>query len=224
MVYKAKELELATYYRERGFSYSEIAKLCKVSKGTVSNWFANKKFSKAVKKDNQTKAVRENIKRLGLINKARETERTHRYKEAIKSAELEYKHYKNDPLFIAGVMLYVSGGDNQDKTKIRFANSSADLHCILHNFLKNYLGVEQSRLKFWLLLYPDLDETTCKRYWQKRMKLSPAQFYKTQVVPGRSLKRTLQYGVGNTIISDTLAKYKLNRWIELAQKELSKKK
>lgn len=220
MVYKAKELALATQYRERGYSYSEIAKLCGVSKGTVSNWFAHKKFSKQVKADNQARAVRDNVKRLGLINKARQSERQRRYAEAVKTAELEFKHYRKDPLFIAGLMLYLGEGDNTDSSKIRIANSRASIHRVFWRFLTTYLGVPRETIKFWLLLYPDLDEVAVKKMWQKELRLKDGQWYKNQFVQGKSQKRTLHYGVGNTIIVSTVLKRKLIRWIELAEKML----
>ena len=220
MVHNTKKLELATYYRERGFSYSEIANIVGVSKATLSNWFARKKFSKQVKADNQARAVRENVKRLGLINKARQSERQRRYAEAVKTAELEFKHYRKDPLFIAGLMLYLGEGDNKDSAKIRIANSRSSVHRLFWCFLTTYLGVPRETIKFWLLLYPDLDEVTVKKVWQKELKLKDGQWYKNQVIQGKSQKRTLHYGVGNTIIVSTVLKRKLIRWIELAEKTL----
>lgn len=222
--YKKEAYKQAYLYRERGFTYAEIAKLCGVSRSTLSNWFAKEPFSKRVAADNIKKAVTENTKRLTSINKARTSERKKQYQAAIAAATVEYRHYRQDPLFMAGLMLYVSAGDSQDATKIRFASSRADLHKILHNFLRVYMGTEASQIKFWLLLYPDLDKSVCRTHWQKKLKLSPTQFYKAQVINGKSSKRTLQYGVGNTIISSTLQKHTLNRWIELAQKELLKSK
>lgn len=220
MVRKTKEHDLARYYRERGYSYSEIATLCKVSKGTISSWFSSETFSQEVKKDNQTKAVKENVKRLGLINKARKAERSNRYKEAVRTAELEFKHYKDDPLFIAGLMLYLGEGDNKDSSKIRIANSRFSVHRIFIQFLLSYLDVSPEKIRFWVLLYPDLDEKKVKNVWQKKLKLKNNQWYKNQVINGKSKKRTLHFGVGNTIIVSTVLKLKLARWIELAEKEL----
>jgi hypothetical protein len=80
-----------------------------------------------------------------------------------------------------------------------------------------YFGVERSKIRFWILLYPDLSEPICMKHWSKALALPYSQFYKNQVIQGRSKKRTLQFGVGNTIIVSTVLKHKLNRWIELAE-------
>jgi hypothetical protein len=190
----------------------------------VSNWLKNELFSQVVAADNLKKATLANTKRLALINKARTTERKHQYAAMVSQAETEYKNYRTSPLFIAGLMLYVSAGDIQNNRLIRLASSRTDLHSIFIRFLVTYLGVEKRLIRFWLLLYPDLDEVTCMKHWCKKTGLSAGQFYKNQVIDGRSAKPTLHFGVGNTIIGSTLLKKKLTRWIELSTAELSVKK
>lgn len=222
MIRLEKKYEQAIEFRKRGFTYLEIAKIVGVSKSTVSNWVSKKSFSKKVKEVNVKRAAKDNVKRIGLINKARSSERKSRYAEAVHSAETEYKHYKKDPLFTAGLLLYVSLGDNKDMRLIRMSTARMDLHQIFIKFLIAYLGVEKQKIHFWLLLYPDLDETICMKRWSKYTGISPTQFYKNQVIEGRSKNRTLHFGVGNIIIGNTVLKRKLNRWIELATKELQK--
>lgn len=224
MVRNEEIYKQAVIFRKRGFTYAEIAKICGVSVSTVSNWLAHQRFSKAVAKDNAERATKENTKRLALINKARTTERATRYREAVRTAETEYKHYKKDPLFVAGLMLYVSQGDNTHRQLLRLASSRPEIHAIFLRFAYTFLGVEKEAVRFWMLLYPDLSEKVCERYWSKALKLSPVQFHKTQVIAGRSKKRTLHYGVGNTIIGSTVLKHKLNRWVELALAEFGKQK
>ena len=220
--YKQEAYEQAVAFRKRGFTYSEIAKICNVSVSTLSSWLKNEPFSKQIAVENTKRAMAENTKRLASINKARTTERKGQYAEIVRLAEIEYKNYRTNPLFIAGLMLYVSEGDNQNDRLIRMANSRTDLHRIFIRFLTAYLGVPKQSIRFWLLLYPDLDEVACMKHWCKKTGLSAGQFYKNQVIQGRSTKRTLHFGVGNTIIGSTLLKKKLMKWIELATKELEK--
>ncbi len=222
MVRNQDKYDQAVSFRKRGFTLEEIAKICEISKSTASLWLKNKVFSAEVTKQNVKRAGQENAKRLKLINKARSNEREKKYKEAVRSAETEYKHYKKDPLFIAGLMLYVGEGDNKDRRLIRLANSRPEIHTIFIRFLIEYLGIEKKKIHFWILLYPDLNEEKCMRKWNKATGIPYSQFYKNQVIQGKSTKRTLHYGVGNTIIGNTVLKYKLNRWIELSTKELSK--
>ncbi len=218
--YKKEAYEQAIAFRKRGFTYTEIAKICGVSVGTVSAWLKPLPFSVQITAQNKDRAAQENKKRMVSINKARTAERAKQYDQVVQMAQTEYQNYRQSPLFVAGLMLYISEGDNTHSRLIRLTDSRPVLHKIFIKFLLTYLGVEKSAIKFWLLLYPDLDEVVCMKHWSKKTGISVAQFYKNQVIQGRSLKRTLHFGVGNTIIGSTLLKKKLSRWIELFLKEL----
>lgn len=219
MVRLRDQYEQAVQFRKRGFTYAEIAKITGVSRGTISNWLAKQGFSKQVKEDTRQRAARENSKRIRLLNKARSNQYRRLYAEAERSAELEYKHFKNDPLFIAGVMLYIGEGDTSSNRTVRIASARKDVHRIFIRFAIEYLGVPRENIRFWLLLYAGLNETLCKRAWSKSLGLRKANFYKTQVIQGSSKKQTLHHGVGNTIIGSAVLKHKIVRWTELASKE-----
>jgi transcriptional regulator with XRE-family HTH domain len=217
---KKAEKEQATSLRKRGFSYKEIAKYTGVSVSTVSLWLKDESWSRDITAQNQKRAARDNSKRISLLNKARSNQFKKLYTEAERSAVIEYKHYKQNPLFIAGLMLYVGEGDNRDPRLIRLANTKVDIHRIFIAFLIEFLGVPREKIRFWVLLYPDLDPEKCSRAWSKALKLPLSQFHKYQVIEGKSSKRRLQYGVGNTIIGSAVLKKKLMKWVELCLKEL----
>lgn len=217
---KKSEKIQAVELRRRGFTLREIAKYTNVSVSTLSAWFKDEAWSARITEDNKKRAAHENSKRISLLNKARGNQFKKLYAEAERSAVTEYKHYKTNSLFIAGLMLYVGEGDNADSRLIRLANTKADIHRIFIAFLEEFLGVSREKIRFWILLYPDLDPEKCSRAWAKGLKLPISQFYKYQVIEGKSKKRTLQYGVGNTIIGSAVLKKKLMKWIELALKNL----
>lgn len=221
MIRLEEKYEEAVQFRKRGFTYSEIARIVGVSKSTVSLWLARKPFSKKVRAENTARAARENVKRIGLVNKARAAERKTRYTEALRSAETEYRHYKKDPLFIAGLMAYTGNGDMDHTSRMRLSTSDIFMHRLFIQFAQVYLGVEKPQIHFWLLLYANLNEKKCMSVWSKKIKLSVAQFHKTQFVAQRSKAGALQHGTGNTIIGSTVLKKKLVRWIQLLQEELS---
>ncbi len=222
MVRNDEKYEQAVQFRKRGFTLAEIAKICDISKSTASVWLKNKAFSETVTKQNKKRAGTENAKRLQLINKARVSERAIRYKEIVRSAETEYKHYKNNPLFVAGLCIAMSQGDAKATGVIRITTANMKLHKLFLKFAIEYLGVPKSKIHLWLLLYPDLSEEVCMRKWRTAIGIPFSQFYKNQVVGTKSPKRTLHHGVGNTIIASTVLQRKLDRWVELMVKELAK--
>ncbi len=218
---KAK-YEEAARLRKRGFTYTEIAKIVDISVSTVSNWLAHETWSKDMRDRNLDRAARENSKRISLLNKARGNQYKKLYAEAERSAVTEFRHYKRDSLFIAGLMLYVSEGDTTHERLIRLSDGRMEIHRIFLRFAREYLGVSMKQVRFWILLYPDLREKQCVQTWMKHLKLTSENFHKNQVIQGRSKKRTLQYGVGNTIIGSAVLKRKLMKWIELSLKTLEK--
>ncbi|MBP9836360.1 MAG: helix-turn-helix domain-containing protein [Candidatus Pacebacteria bacterium] len=220
--YKKEAYEQAVAFRKRGFTYTEIAKICDVSRGTISNWLAKEDFSKQIAKNNKERAYKDNVGRIKLVNKARNAERNTQYKEILRLAETEYKHYRSNPLFVAGLMLYANVGDKKHGNLVRITNNQPELHKIFIKFAIEYLGVQKTNLHFWLLLYPEHDEIKCMKHWSRKINLNVGQFYKNQVVIGRSNKQTLHFGVGNTIIGNTLLKKKLIHWVELQTKDLQK--
>ena len=221
MVRNQKNLDQALRLRERGFTLQEIARVCDVSKSTVSKWLSGNAVSADVTKQNKRRAGLENAKRLRLVNKTLGKQRSARYDELEKSAVTEFKHYKNDPLFVAGLMLYVGHGDTNDAGTIRFSGTSIDSHAIFIKFLEGYLGVEHSAIRQQLVLYPAHTESVCMKQWSKSLKLPYTQFHRTQIIKSKK-KQPLHFGVGNTIIGSTGMKRKLKTWINLMQKNLVK--
>ncbi len=220
MVRNKEKFEQAKQFRKRGFTYSEIAKICDVSKATVSNWLKNEAFSQQITITNTKRAAKDNQKRMQLLNKARKAERSARYREALRSAQIEYSHYKKDPHFMAGLMVYVSLGDTSLSSKIRLTSTRADAHRVFITFCKAYLGVEQKDIQFWILLSGKTSIESATRWWSKQIGIPFARFGKPQFV--NPTQKTLHKGSGNTIIGNTVLKKKLLRWLELASKEFKK--
>lgn len=221
MVHNSEKYEKAKEFRKRGFTYSEIAKLVGISKSTVSNWFSRETWSESVTQSNRKNAFRENGKRISLLNKARSNQNKKLYTEAERSAGVEFAHYKNNPLFIAGLMLYMTKGDLMHPHVIRFTSANPDTHRIFIKFLKEYMGVSREKIRFWLLLCPSHNALTLSREWSKKIHVPISQHHKYQVIQQKNSKRTLRFGVGNTIIGDTILKKKLIKWLELVNKSLT---
>ncbi len=217
--HKTKVYEEAKNLRLRGFSYTEIANICHVSRSTLVNWFAKEIFSKEVAENNKKRAYRENIKKIQLINKAKKASKTAHKQEILRSAEVEFKHYKNSPLFIAGLTIYELTGDKKTENTIKLSNKNYEAHRIFIKFVIDFLGIEKNEINFWLSLYSNQNETKLMKYWKKKTNLSISNFYKNQIFSKEIHSKTLHFGVGNTIIGNTTAKVKLNLWLKLFKEE-----
>ncbi len=220
MIQNKEKYEQAVHYRKRGFTYSEIAKICEVSKSTVSNWLAQQSFSKAIKRTNVATAARDNKKRLALMQKVKQAERNKNYQVAERNAATEYKHYKKDQLFIAGVQLYMGVGDVGDDHKIRVTSNRFENHAVFIQFAIMYMGVAKQDIQFWLLLSGKTALEPTMKWWAKQLKIPLGRFGKTQFVNSQS--KALHKGTGNTIIGNTVLKKKLMVWVALLKEELLK--
>jgi predicted transcriptional regulator len=217
MVRNQGKYDQAISLRKRGFTLAEIAKYCDISKSTASKWLQDQAFSGQITKQNKERAGKENAKRLKLIAKARGGERVKRYADAVASAKVEFVHYKQNPLFVAGLTAYMASGDMTDSPTIRLSHASVDVHRLFVKFSVQFLGIDKTKIHLWLLLYGNTSEEKAMKLWSKSTTLPYSQFYKNQFVNKESVK-TLHSGVGNTIIGSTYHKQKLKAWVRLAQK------
>jgi transcriptional regulator with XRE-family HTH domain len=219
MVRNEEQYQKARALRARGFSYSEIARLCGCSKSTLSSWFSGETFSSAVTRANRLSAAKENAKRLSLLHKARKREHEKHTRTQLMSAVTEFKHYRSSPAFIAGLMAYICNGNHQPRGPMTLSSADPLVQKAFVTFAKEYLGVSRETIKMWLLLYDNHDEERSMRLWAKQLGLPLGAFYKNQFAKHSPQQLTLHDGVLNTIIGSTVLKQKLFLWIELYRKE-----
>lgn len=211
---KTKIFEL----RKAGKTYREIQKESGgISRSTLSEWFKNEEWSKNIRKSNTERLIKISIENLKRLNDGRRIMLDKKYKEVEKEAKKEFNLFQKDPLFFAGLMLYVGEGDKRTKGIIRIANIDFFIHRIFIKFLITFMKVKIENLRLSILLYPDLNIDICKKKWSRELGIPMKNFYKPQVIIGRSKVKRLHFGVGSIIISNSFLKRKLLLWIELSK-------
>ncbi len=210
---KEKVFEL----RKQGKTYREIQQLVIISRATLTAWFKNEEWSNHVKKSNTQKHIVASLERLKLLHEGRRIMLEKKYKQVEEDAIREFELYKNEPLFMAGLMIYAGEGDKSNRFRVKLANSEFYLHLIFISFLEKFLKIERKNIKVWLLLYPDHDIEKLVEIWSQKLNISKSNFHKSQVIIGKEKIRKLQYGVGNSIISSTSLKKKMLKWLELCR-------
>jgi hypothetical protein len=137
------------------------------------------------------------------------------YLAAEQEAATTFPALLQNPLFIAGLALYWGEGDKVSKYNIRIANTDPDVIRIFRCFLEEILSIPRTRVKSWLLLYPDLNEKDCKQFWVQESGLLPENFNKSIVIRGKGTSKPLSNGVCYTGISSILIKKKMLVWLHL---------
>ncbi|MCX6754945.1 MAG: hypothetical protein NT068_00175 [Candidatus Nomurabacteria bacterium] len=204
--------------RKEGKTYRELEKLLTISRSTLSEWFKDEEWSKYIKKSNYISNVKLSTERIKDLNDKRQALLDKTYKLVEKEAEQEFEIYKNNPLFMAGLMVYAGEGDKINKHITRVSNTDFYLHRIFIDFSVKFLNIVKKDIKIALIIYGDNVESDCIDKWSKELGILKSNFYKTQVIVGKETRRKLQYGVGMSIISGkVVVKKKVVKWLELCK-------
>ena len=141
------------------------------------------------------------------------------YKRAESEPLQEFERYRDEPLFIAGLMLYAGEGDRSpNNSQVRLGNVDYRIILTFKRFISTYYPEFIPRMRVSMLLYPDLDKDECVQWWRQVLQDEEVQFYTPIVIQGRHKTRRLQHGVAGLIISSKFLKIKVLRSIDLAFK------
>lgn len=215
-----KDKGLALQLRRQDRSYREISRSLDVPKSTLATWFKSDRLSQKTKRLLAKRAIeksRQRIKQLVAVNKVRwEKWREEAREEARKTFALLSK----SPLFVSGVMLYWAEGDSKIRNPFRLTNTDPRMVALYVRFLVESLNIPEETIRPTLILYPDLEEVSCMRFWSKIIGVPKSQFYKTQFIKGRHPTKRLSNGICTITCGNRQSKEKILVWIDLLSKKL----
>src|SRR3989344_7173123 len=172
--------------RRSGKSYSQIKNRLGLSKGTLSNWFSKKKWSK----DIAIKIVEEyklnNPEHMADMRKIRYVLMLKRYDDYRDSARLEYIKNRHNPLFTAGVSIYWGEGNKAEEGRVSVINTDPYMLQVTLNFYRHILKTPDIKLRAEVFIYKDIDPDFALDYWSKIPLIPKQQFIKTQLIPTKS--------------------------------------
>ncbi|TSC71242.1 MAG: Uncharacterized protein G01um101449_9 [Parcubacteria group bacterium Gr01-1014_49] len=82
-------------------------------------------------------------------------------------------------LFGLGLGLYWGEGTKVNLHSVRLGNTDPHLTRTFITFLRKIYDVDESRLRFGLQIFRDMNQKKEEQFWQHFLKISPRQFYKT---------------------------------------------
>ena len=210
--------EKATQLRRQGMSYKKISRELGIATSTLASWFKNEPWSRKIRDNLSAQVSWSNPKVLEILAQANRERWKIKHEEYRDSAAREFEKLKNDPLFLAGVMLYWGEGDKVLKNCIvRLGNSEPEMIRIFNLFLTKSLGISPEKIYAWLLLYPDLIDTVQRNLWSKATGLKLNQFKRSVYIKGRHPTKRMSYGVCTVSINSRALKERMIKWLELYQ-------
>lgn len=217
-----QDKEIAFSLRKTGKSYNDIERQLHIPKSTLSGWFSDVLWSEDIKKNLVVVAKKFHTERIINLSRDRGDKLRLIYKRAEEEAKKEFDILKLNPLFIAGIMLYWGEGDKRTKNRCCLSNSDPNMIRLFTLFFEKVCGVEKTRIKAWILAYPEMDKVKLVEFWSKTTSILPRNFTKTIVINGKSKNRTLPFGVCNVLVSSSYLKVKVITWVKLSSDELIK--
>lgn len=216
--------EKAMEMRRQEKSYREIRDALKIPLSTLSGWFSQDEWSIDIRKKLTAAAQIEHTARLVELDKVRGQHLVKIYDEARSEARADLEHYRYNPLFIAGLMLYWGEGDKVSKAAVRLTNTDPALIKLYVLFLEQVCRIPQAKIRGAVLVYPDLDKEKCLTYWANESGVSEDRFTKCVVIQGRHKTRRLANGVCTITVSSTYFKAKMLEWLKILPLELMEKR
>ena len=211
---------LALKLRRQGKSYNKISKEFNIPKSTLSDWFSQLGWSKDIKNELTRRANYIAIKRLRLFNKKRREIWEQWREKAREQARRDFPLLKNNPLFIAGLIIYWGEGDSKIKNPFRLSNTDPRMIALYTKFLNKSLNIPKENLRSTIILYPDLSEEKCMNFWATTIGIPKSQFYKTQFIKGKHPTKRLSNGICMITCGNRQIKEKILVWIDLLSKSL----
>lgn len=165
---KRKVVEL----RKQGKSYSEIRKIIKVSKSSLSLWLKD-----VILTDEQVYGLK--MKKVQAVERYKKSMRIRR--EKIHSTYYEDQKIKLLPLsekeeLIAGLFLYWGEGNKVGTSSISISNTDPRVIKFGFYWMKNCLNIPENRIFVMLHLYRDMNIKLETGYWSKEIGIKLSQF------------------------------------------------
>lgn len=170
---KSKEVfQKVVTLRKKGHSYSEIRKETGIAKSTINNWltFAGLTLSKEHLEISRKKYIENNV----IATQASKITRARKKTEDINEFIQRYKTNLNDPLFVAGIMLYEAEGSKRGNNN--FSNSDYRLVLTFIRFLETYFNINRRDNMTYRLYIHEIRKDDLQRlinFWSKKLSIDP---------------------------------------------------
>jgi len=161
--------------RKKEYSYTEIRKETGVAKSTINNWLT--KAGLTLTKEHLNIQAKKRVENHVVATEASKRTRARRKEEDIQTFILEIKRFMNDPLFVAGIMLYEAEGTKRGNNS--FSNSDFRTILVYMRFLEKYFNLDRSLdLNYRIYIHEARknDLNRIMNFWTKKLQVDRRVF------------------------------------------------
>ncbi|MDP3792872.1 MAG: hypothetical protein Q8Q89_04055 [bacterium] len=214
-----KDKERVFELRRQNKSYKQISRELGVPLGTLAGWLKNELWSQDIRDKLGQEASLAFPSKLRSIVAANKKRWADWHESCRQEAINEFPGLKDNPLFMAGLMLYWGEGYKKlENGQVAVSNSDPHLIRLFYLFLTKAINVPIEKISMRLLLYPDLIDNVQKNLWSKATKISLDRFKKSTTIRGRHPTKRNSYGVCMIRVDSRQLKEKVIKWLDLSQR------
>ncbi|MBM3257638.1 MAG: hypothetical protein FJZ05_00185 [Candidatus Nealsonbacteria bacterium] len=195
---KFKEREKAIALRKKKqMSYSQIKKILKVSKSTLSLWLRNYPLSEEKIRQLQEKGRKKGEAAIERFRNTMREKRKERLKEIYKAQKKKILPLTNRNFFIAGLFLYWGEGTKCRRDGLSISNSDPSIIRFFIRWLNKSLSVPRKKMRVGLHLYKDMNINNEMVFWSKILKIPLSQFIRPYIKKSSSKRINHKGGFGH---------------------------
>jgi len=219
---KINERRKVVELRKEGKTYSEIRKMIKVSKSTLSLWLKTYPLS-----DKQLDRVKK-IK-YKAIEKFRETmkiKKKDRLEKYLDEAKKNLFPFSKNNLYIAGLFLYWGEGNKASAHTISINNTDPSVLKFTKYWYLKALGIKEKNMKIHLHLYKDMKIIKEINYWSTQLQIPKSQFIRPYIKESKKSnidQKGFGHGTCGLVVHNTVLKEKILMGIQAVADYSTKK-
>lgn len=111
-----------------------------------------------------------------------------------------------------GLGLYWGEGNKANDLAVRLGNSDPNLLRTFHQFLREICGVEEEKIRFWLQVFSDIDESEALAYWLRELGVERDRFTPHVIVSPPQGKGTYRNKSKYGVVTLFVCNKKLRDW------------
>lgn len=219
---KINERRKVVELRKKGQTYSEIRKIVKVSKSTLSLWLKTCPLS-----GKQLERVKKIKYR--AIEKFRETmkiKRKNRLEKYLKEVKKKFLPFTKKELLIAGLFLYWGEGNKASSHTISINNTDPSVLKFTKYWYLHALDIKEKNMKIYLHLYKDMNISKEINYWSRQLNITKSQFIRPYIKESKKSdidQKGFGHGTCALVVHNTVIKEKILMGIQGVADYYSKK-
>ncbi len=211
--------EKALALRKKEMSYSQIKKILRVSKSTLSYWLRDYPLSKQ-----RISELRDhNEKRIERYRETRRKTKEKRLKEFYLEQKKKIFPLNKRELFLAGLFLYWGEGGKTMSNHVSVSNTDPSVINFFINWIENIFKIPRDKLRFSIHLYSDMNIKNEISFWSQTLHISEKQFSKPYIKNSSSLRINQKGGFGHGTCNARLGNARLSEQVLMGIKAISNK-